>query len=142
MNVLKVKRLTETAKLPTRAHAMDAGLDIYADESYWVSSKVTTLVRTGIAVEVMPGYQATILPKSGLSKSGVHVYTGTVDAGYVGEILVCAQYISGRGFYTIEAGQKIAQLVITKVELPEVVEADELTAWGTRGANGWGSSGK
>lgn len=148
MNTLRIKLLTPTAKLPTRAHEFDAGLDLFADEPGGFClepSDDPTLIDTGIAIDLPPGYQATVLPKSGLSKRGVHVYVGTVDASYRGEIRVCMQLLLDAGTHDkmrFMHGDKIAQLVVTRCELPTPVAVTELSAYGTRGEKGWGSSGR
>lgn len=145
MKELKVKRLNPEAKLPTRAHATDSGLDLYALETVTLWSHAQTLVHTGIAIELKPGFEAQVRSKSGLAlKNGLFVLNspGTVDHNYSGEIGVII-YNGGPTNYKVEKGQKIAQLVIQKVELPEVVEVEEVYKDGTeRGDGGFGSTGR
>ena len=144
--MLKVKRLTDTATLPTRATEGDAGLDLYADRWTVVRHGAVTRVSTGIAVEIPHGYVGLVHPRSGLAaRYGITVVNapGTIDAGYRGEIMVLLTKLDtlDTGFYTeIEEGDRIAQLVIQKVELPEVVEVDELSD-SARGVGGFGSTG-
>lgn len=148
MNTIKVKRLTETAILPTRASEGDAGLDLYADVKADIITGRVTKVSTGISVEIPYGYVGLVHPRSGLAaKEGITVVNapGTIDAGYRGEVMVLLTSIDdkhgGSIFgYHVKPGERIAQLVIQKVELPEVVEVEELSD-SVRGAGGFGSTG-
>ena len=142
---IKIKKLNDNATIPTRSHSTDAGLDLYASESEWVDEG--TLISTGIAVDIPPGYEGTIRPRSGLtSRTGLRVQLGTVDAGYTGELKVIADYIpndvDGDQTYPIATGDKIAQLVLSPIETPEVEVVDEFDSESERGENGFGSTGK
>lgn len=149
---LRFKRLHPDAILPTRGHDGDAGMDLYAVEDCVVKSGVVTAVPIGLAVEIPDGYVGLVHPRSGLAfKHGITVVNapGTIDAGYRGEIKVAlttliAHYrINGvidRGAINISKGDRVAQLVVQKVELPMPVEVDELSDH-TRGENGFGSTG-
>lgn len=138
--IVKVKKLHEDAKIPTKAHKTDAGFDLFAAEDSIVWSGQTKLISTGIAVELPEGYEMQIRPRSGLSvKTSLKVVLGTVDAGYRGEIGIIAQN-SGNKEYLIHKGDKIAQAVIQKLPEIELIEVDELEN-GERGANGFGSTG-
>lgn len=137
---LPVKRLTETAILPTRAHPGDAGLDLYADESVNVECLDRALVSTGIAVAIPPGYVGLIWPRSGLAaKFAISVDAGVIDAGYRGPVKVLVTN-SGDDDYAVHRGDKIAQLLIQPVSLMEPVEVDCLDET-DRNAGGFGSSG-
>ena len=147
--MLKVKRLTDTAILPTRATEGDAGLDLYASEDATVSPFTVTPVKTGIAVEIPHGYVGLVHPRSGLAaKYGITVVNapGTIDAGYRGEVIVLLTRVGVvtndevNRVHGIRAGERIAQLVIQKVELPTVEEVYELSD-SARGAGGFGSTG-
>jgi dUTP pyrophosphatase len=143
---LLVKLLTLTAVLPTRAHADDAGLDLYADESVWIGPGERAWVKTGIAVAIAPAYVGLVWPRSGLAGKGLTVDAGVIDCGYRGEVkvLMCNtnnpnnQWKSG--WMEIAAGDKIAQLLIQVVASPGVESVNELPPSG-RGDNGFGSSG-
>jgi len=140
--ILPVKRLTETAVLPTRAHPGDAGLDLYADESVIVCASCRLLVSTGISVAIPPGYVGLIWPRSGLAaKHGISVDAGVIDAGYRGPIKVLITNASEDHHYEINRGEKIAQLLIQPVSLLDPVEVDALNET-ERHAGGFGSSGK
>jgi len=139
METLNVQKLSLNAMLPTRAHADDAGLDLYASEDALVYPKAVTLVSTGIAVEVPRGYVGLIRDRSGMSKKLLKVTAGVVDTGYVGEVKVALLNLSS-GPIDIKKGDRIAQLLIIPITLPAVREVVELGS-SERGASGFGSSG-
>lgn len=136
---LPVKRLTPTAKLPTRAHPHDAGLDLYADENIEIPEFNRAKVRTGIAVDVPVGAVGLIWPRSGLATHGKSKDAGVVDAGYIGEVSVVMTNNTPHR-YAVKVGDKIAQLLIQPVLLVDVQEVDELNPT-ERGAGGFGSTG-
>ena len=145
LETIKIKKLNDNATIPTRSHSTDAGLDLYASESVWVDEG--TLISTGIAVDIPPGYEGTIRPRSGLtSNTALRVQLGTVDSGYNGEIKViadCEPHIDlGDRSYPVYTGYKIAQLVISPIETPLVEVVDEFDSESERGENGFGSTGK
>ena len=119
---LKVKRIEEEAKLPTRKHSCDAGMDVYALENCYIPPHTAQVVRTGITVEFPPNTVAFVWPKS---RSDFLVGAGVVDFLYQGEILVKVTNISDRTL-KIEKHQGIAQIVITPVLCPEIEEVDEI----------------
>lgn len=138
--MLKVKRLTDTAKLPTRAHAGDAGLDLYANENWLLSTASRALINTNISIAIPDGYVGLIWPRSGLAaKHGISVDAGVIDAGYRGPVKVLVTN-SGDDDYVVHRGDKIAQLLIQPVSLMEPVEVDCLDET-DRNAGGFGSSG-
>ncbi|MFZ2303942.1 MAG: dUTP diphosphatase [Minisyncoccia bacterium] len=138
---LKIKKLHPDAKLPTYAHHGDAGFDLYAIESVTIPVGARVLVGTGIAMEIPDGYVGLVWDKSGLSNShGLKTLGGVMDAGYRGEIKVGVINL-GENDYTIEAGHKIAQVIIQKVERAEIKEVTELSDT-ARGHSGFGSTGK
>lgn len=143
LNSVQVKRLSESATLPTREYLTDAGLDIYAAESQIIQNNETKVIRTDIAVNIPPGYEGTIRPRSGkTSKTALRVQIGTIDAGYIGPIgIICDCHIQ-EPFYHVQKGDKIAQLVINPVVTPEVQEVIDFSTTGDRGSNGFGSSDK
>lgn len=133
---LNVKRLTETAKLPQRAHDTDAGFDIYADED--VELTESQLVSTGIAIEIPDYCYGRLKGRSGLtSKTPLRVQEGTIDADYRGEIKVMCDI---KAPYKINKGDRIAQLIIQELPFVYVVEVDELSDT-DRGFGGFGSTG-
>lgn len=150
---LKVKKLYDDAKLPTKAHATDAGFDLYAynypeagpyDIPRYGDSRWTIIkIRTGIAVEIPAGYYGRIAEKSGLAAKGLRVHGGVIDAGYRGEIVVlCSAWVRKDYHLEIKLGEKIAQLIITPIaDVHEVEEVTELSE-SDRGAGAFGSTGE
>jgi dUTP pyrophosphatase len=140
---LKVLRLRPDAELPRRASTGASGLDLFAclpDGGPLHLSPDPTLVPTGIAIEIPPGYDAQVRPRSGLTARGVMVAFGTVDADYRGELLVTMYVYGSRGSFTVNHGDRIAQLVIARLAQIDVCEVDELSST-ERGAGGHGSTG-
>jgi dUTP pyrophosphatase len=140
---LRVRRLDARAQLPTRAYAGDAGLDLYALEEAVLEPGERASIRTGIAVEIPEGEAGLVLPRSGLAaRHGIALVNapGLIDAGYRGEIRVLLLNTDRSEAFELSPGDRIAQLVLVKVEAPEVEEVDEL-AVSERGAGGFGSSG-
>lgn len=132
------------AEPPHRAHPTDAGADLHAHIAIPVVLKLgeRALIPTGVALAIPPGYVGLIHPRSGLAaKHGITVLNapGTVDADYRGEIKVCL-INHGNDTHTIMPGDRIAQLVVQKVELPEFVEVEHLDTT-QRGTSGFGSTG-
>lgn len=138
--VLQVKKLYQEAKLPTRACEGDAGLDLYAMEDQVVAPGQRIIIGTGIALRIPFGYAGLIWDKSGIaSKSGMKVMGGVIDAGYRGEIKAVLTNL-GENSYLIHIGDKIAQILIQKIELPAVEEVEELPPT-ERNEQGFGSTG-
>jgi dUTP pyrophosphatase len=140
---LRVRRLDARARLPTRAYPGDAGLDLYALEDAALDPGERASVRTGIAVEIPEGEAGLVLPRSGLAaRHGIALVNapGLIDAGYRGEVRVLLLNTDHDSAFAITAGDRIAQLVLVKVQTPEVIEVEEL-AVSERGAGGFGSSG-
>ncbi|MBV9804181.1 MAG: dUTP diphosphatase [Solirubrobacterales bacterium] len=140
---LPVTRLDDRARLPTRAYPGDAGLDLYALEGAVLEPGERASIRTGIAVEIAEGEAGLVLPRSGLaSRHGIALVNapGLIDSGYRGEIRVLLLNTDREAAFTIAGGDRIAQLVLVKIETPRVVEVQEL-AVSKRGAGGFGSSG-
>lgn len=144
MGALQVRRLRPDALLPRRAHAGDAGLDLYAVEAVTLAPGTRAAVSTGIAVAIPPGWCGLVVPRSGLARThGVTVANapGLIDAGYRGELLVLLVN-HGHEPFAIQAGERVAQLVVSPVSLDEVAEVDELPASDGRGGGGFGSTGR
>ncbi len=140
---LAVKRLHPDAVVPTRAYAGDAGLDLHAVEAVTLAPGARASVGTGIAVAIPEGRGGLVLPRSGLAaRSGIALVNapGLIDAGYRGEIRVLLLNTDREQACEIAAGDRIAQLVLVRLELPPAVEVEELPA-SERGEGGFGSSG-
>jgi dUTP pyrophosphatase len=139
MNI-QVKKLHPEAKVPSFAHPGDAGMDLYSVAELILKAGERISVPTGIAMALPEGYVALVWDKSGVShKFGVKVLGGVIDSGYRGEYLVGLVNLSQESF-EIKVGQKIAQLLIQKVEHPEVEEVTELDET-SRGDGRFGSTG-
>lgn len=164
---VKIKRLHPDAVIPQYEHEGDAGFDLVAMEDVIIAPGETKLIRTGLAVELPPGYELQVRPRSGISlRTKLRVVLGTVDVGYRGEIGVIVDniaedpcgnesqyltYIDGLDYrtdgemypndtYLIRKGDRIAQGVITPVATAEFIEVDELSDT-TRCEGGFGSTG-
>jgi dUTP pyrophosphatase len=140
---LEVKRLNKDTILPTRAHPFDAGLDIYSNEDVFIPLGTTVKVSTGIAVNIPPGYYGRINDRSSMAIKGLRTGAGVVDTGYQGELSIILHNLNHIGDddgYLITKGDRIAQLVIQKIELPIVKEVDSFEE-SERGSNGYGSTG-
>lgn len=138
-----MRLLNPRARLPSRAHPGDAGLDLYACEGARLGPGERASVGTGIALEIPPGYAGLVLPRSGLAaRHGIALVNapGLIDSGYRGEVRVLLLNTDRERPFEIEPGQRIAQLLLTPFAELEPVEARELSV-SERGDGGFGSSG-
>lgn len=145
MSVLKIKKLRENAKIPFRATPGSAGMDLYAciDEPVAIAPQKIAVIPTGIAVGLESAdYVALIYARSGLAvRHGIAPANcvGVVDSDYRGE--VCVGLVNQTDVpFTVQPGDRIAQMVIAPVELPRIEVVDDLDAT-ERGAGGFGSTG-
>ena len=141
---LRVAKLKNEAKMPTRAHEGDAGLDLYACEPAHLGPGERWSVGTGIAVEIPEGHAGLVLPRSGLARDhGIALVNspGLIDAGYRGEVRVLLLNTDPAETFRIEPGERIAQLVLAPIALADPVEVEAL-ADSARGDGGFGSSGR
>ena len=136
---MKVK-LDSLAYMPTRAHSMDAGLDLYSPVDLSIMPGDSVVIDTGVHVELPPGSVGFLKSKSGLNVKHGILGEGVIDAGYTGSIRVKLYNHSQDGYY-IQRGDKITQLVILPVILPDL-EHVEMLEDTDRGANGFGSTGR
>jgi dUTP pyrophosphatase len=139
---IPIKKLHPDAILPTYAHGPeeDAGLDLCSVERVVLEPGIAQAVPTGLAIELPPGYEAQVRPRSGLGlKHSLTVNFGTVDPGYRGEIRVVI-FNLGRTGYTVEKGDRIAQLIVARYEAVQWQEGE--LGESARGAGGFGSSGR
>lgn len=142
---LKVKRLPHCRDLPRYATSGAAGLDLTAaiDGALCLAPGKRIGVPTGLVVEIPPGYEGQVRPRSGLAaRAGVTLTNcvGTIDSDYRGELVVLMINL-GEEVYVFEPGERIAQLLITPVPRVEVVEVDEINET-KRGEGGFGSTGR
>lgn len=138
-NALKVM-LDPGAKMPTRAHELDAGLDLYSRDCITIFPGMSCKFDTGVHVAIPAGYVGMVKSKSGLNVNHGLTSEGVIDSGYTGSIVV-KLYNHGRNPVLIEQGQKISQLVILPIITPELELVDSLEET-DRGAGGFGSTGK
>ncbi len=140
---VKMVRLDGGLPLPRRAHLGDAGVDLHITADATLQPGERLLVGTGIALALPLGTVGLIHPRSGLAaRSGLSIVNspGTVDAGYRGEVKVCLINLDPRETIELVRGDRVAQLLVQKVELVEFVEVQSLDET-TRGSGGYGSSG-
>ena len=141
---IEVKRLDPGLPLPTYARAGDAGMDLLAAEATELKPGERVALPTGIAIAIPRGYAGFVQPRSGRAlKEGLTVANapGTIDAGYRGEVKVILVNLDPSEPIYIERGEKIAQLVVQRVERASFMEVDELPA-SERGEGGFGSTGR
>jgi len=137
--MLKVKKLSPDAVLPTVAHpGEDIGYDLYAAEDITLPARGAAGVHIGIAIEFSPPAGGIVKTRSGMAKKRLMCNAGVIDAGYRGELVVLMENL-GNEPYTIRKGDKIAQLLEHPFLAGEVVE--EALTEATRGVKGFGSSG-
>ena len=138
---MKIKiKLDDGAKMPTRAHSTDAGLDLYARDEQIVPAKEYAIFDTGVHIELPEGTVGFLKSKSGLNVKHGIVSEGVIDVGYTGSIVVKLYNHSGYD-YRVKAGDKITQLVILPILTPTPYLVDSLEET-DRGDNGFGSSGR
>ena len=139
---LRVKRLSSSATLPARAHPADAGLDLHSAVDLDIPPGETRLVGTGLALELPPGTEAQVRPRSGLALTySVTVLNtpGTIDEGYRGEVgIILINH--GQRVFEVRRGMKVAQLVVQPTLAVEIVAVDALSDT-SRGERGFGSTG-
>ncbi|OTB07620.1 hypothetical protein M426DRAFT_317925 [Hypoxylon sp. CI-4A] len=137
---LLIKKLSATAKLPTRGSAHAAGYDLYASQATTIPKRGKALVETDISIAVPAGTYGRVAPRSGLaSKNFIDTGAGVIDADYRGPVKVLLFNHSDVDF-DVKEGDRVAQLVIERIYTPDVVEVEELDA-SVRGAGGFGSTG-
>lgn len=137
---LFIKKLREEAKLPTRAHHDDAGINLYACGNHTIKPRQTLMIPIGVAMEIQEGYVGLIWDKSSIGSKSIKTLGGVIDAGYRGELKVMIHNLSNES-YTFEHGHKVAQIIIQRVEFPEIIESEKLSE-SKRGTGGFGSTGK
>ena len=138
---VKVKKIRESAFLPTKAHATDAGYDLYAD-SIGYDDCGNVVYGTGVAVEIPKGYVGFVFPRSSIARTGLILSNavGVIDSGYRGEIMAKFRRAQVPA-EEYKLGERIAQLIIIPYPEIEFELSNELTD-SDRGSGGYGSSGK
>ena len=137
---IKIKKISSDAKLPQYANEHDAGMDFFSNEECIIKPGERKLLSTGISMAIPQGQVGLICDKSGLAvKHGLKTMAGVVDSGYRGEIKIVVHNLSDKD-YLVEKGNKIAQMLIQRIEQKELLEVEELDET-QRGEGGFGSSG-
>lgn len=138
---LEFMKLDAAAKLPTRGSRFAAGLDLYSIESVALAPRARAAIGTGLAVAIPHGFYGRVAPRSGLAfRHGLDVLAGVVDSDYRGEIM-CVLVNHGVETFEIEAGTRVAQLIIEAIATPLPVWSEDLIET-ERGGGGFGSTGK
>jgi dUTP pyrophosphatase len=137
---IKIKKLKDGAKLPKYHMPGDVGMDMYAMETVAIPPMGHVRLWHGFALEFDAGYAAIVKDKSSISKAGLHTMGGVFDAGYRGEYNTHLVNL-GSEPYTVEEGDKVAQLIIYPVVIADLEETDTLSE-SARGESGFGSTGK
>jgi dUTP pyrophosphatase len=140
MKTLHIQKLDPAAKVPTRAYEHDAGLDLFALERHTLQPGEGRIFKTGIAIEISPGFVGLVWDRSSMGKKGIKTMGGVIDSGYRGEVGVILWNISKEP-QEIMSGDKIAQLLIQPISTPQTKEVEILSS-SERGVGGFGSSGK
>jgi len=135
---IRIQKIDPSAKLPSFAYDGDGGMDIFSCEECILSPGEIKAVGTDLKIAIPEGYAGFVWDKSGLALEGLTTLAGVLDSGYRGEVKVVLLNV-GRKPYHIKKHQKIAQLVIQKVERPEITE--EVLDDSERGERGFGSTG-
>ena len=139
---VQVKKLHPDATVPHYALLGDAGMDLYSVEDVVLSPGERHSVSTGIAMKIPEGHVGLVWDKSGMSqKSGLKTLGGVIDSNYLGEYFIGLVNLSDEPF-EIRKGQKIAQILIQRVEVPETEEVDDFGVETARGEGRFGSTGK
>ncbi|HMO55081.1 MAG TPA: dUTP diphosphatase [Tepidiformaceae bacterium] len=142
LEAIRVKLLRNGAKMPVRSTALASGFDVFAciDGPVEVGQH-PVVIPTGVAMEVPAGLDAQFRPRSGLARQGVLCTFGTLDADYRGEIMITMYTVAPDIRYTVQPGDRISQLVVTRLAPVDFVEVKELSET-ARGAGGHGSTGR
>ena len=137
---LKIKKIVDQALPPTKHNPNDAAFDLYAVSDMQIPVNTTDIVHTGICIEIPTGYFGKIESRSSLAKRGIFCTAGVIDSGYRGEVKIVMNNMSQEN-YSVKQGDRIAQIIIHKVENFEIVASESLEENLDRGG-GFGSSGK
>ena len=137
---IKIKKLHTDSKIPTYGHSGDAGMDFYAYDSVTFQPLSQMRVHTGVAIEIPEGHVGLVWDKSGISfNMGLKIMGGVIDSGYRGEIIMSLLNTTNKEV-VLEKGHKIAQMLIQKFEVCDIVETGELSDT-VRGEGREGSTG-
>lgn len=137
---IKFQKILESAIIPRYARPGDAGMDVFSAEDAVLKPGERKGIRTGLKMELLDDCAALVWDKSGLAvNNGIKTMAGVIDSGYRGEILIALVNLSDT-IFEIRKGQKIAQILIQKIEHAEIESAESLNET-KRGESGFGSTG-
>ena len=143
---MEFTKLTEHAKRPVRGTIGSAGYDLFTVENKTIDPNGKALCKTGISIKIPEGFYGRIAPRSSMGwKKHCHVGAGVIDSDYRGPIGVVLYNLSSENTLSVMKGDKIAQLIITKIETPELIEVsneDFHLVETERGGGGFGSTGR
>ncbi len=143
--ISKIKKIHFFGTEPYKAHSNDAGWDLSADSSVVIESFTGAIINTGLRIDIPAGYAGLVLPRSSISAQNLLIFTGVIDSGYKGEIMINA-YNLNRSVFMVDRGQRIAQLVIVPVCVASLARVLSLGAFlqrlTDRGERGFGSTGR
>lgn len=138
-------KLVDQESRPSRSNPTDAGLDLRTYEHAVLQKGVRTLVRTGTHFKIPPGFMGLLVPRSSLSKNWITMTNsvGIIDSDYRGEVMASLQYNGPSDRYIIPKGERVVQLVVVPIVIPELMEVSD-TNWNdtVRGTGGFGSTGR
>lgn len=135
--------LDEDAKMPNKAHEVDAGYDLFSRETKVIPAHGFGIFDTGVHMEIPEGYAGFLKSKSGLNVKHDLISDGVIDCGYTGSICV-KLYNLGKNDFTVEKGDKITQIVLVKIGSVKLESVNDISDFckSERGSNGFGSSGR
>lgn len=136
---LKIKKLNDRAKLPKKHNKNDAAYDLFSIEDIKLAAGQTSIINTGICMEIPVGYYGQIQSRSSIALKGVFVTGGVIDSGYRGEIMIITNNISSET-YSVREGDRVAQIIFHRIENFDLTEVTTLDEINDRGG-GFGSSG-
>lgn len=138
---VKVKKLSANATIPTKAHSLDAGFDLYASRTVTIPAHDRALIPTDIAMEIPEGYYGMVVGRSGNTiRRGLVGTTGVVDAGYRGGIGIIGFNLTDSDI-TIYQGERAGQIILTPILVCDLQETEEMSE-AERNSDGFGSTGK
>lgn len=137
--IVKRRKLNEECVYPTQGYKGDVGHDVYAIEDIDLPFGKPVKIKTGLSLQFPNGYGCHVRDRSGLGSKGIHVLAGTIECSYRGEYIVCLVNLQDGYTHSIKKGDRIAQLVFSKV--PTVIWSDAEFQDTERGGNGFGSTG-
>ena len=138
--IVKRRKTHDNCVFPTKAHKNDAGWDLYAVEDAVISLGKISKINTGLSLQIPDGFYGHICDRSGLGSKGLKIHGGIVDSTYRGTIFVCLSNLSYSPYYEVSAGDRIGQILFSRV--PEIYWSEQDFDDSERGADGFASTGR